>query len=57
MTISRTRRACALAALALLAPVAALAQTAMAPYPSQPIKFVVPYPAGGATDTLARTVG
>ena len=27
-----------------------------APYPSQPIKFIVPYPAGGATDTLARTV-
>jgi len=55
MTISRTRRACALAALAWLAAAAALAQ-APAPYPSQPIKFVVPYPAGGATDTLARTV-
>lgn len=33
----------------------ALAQTA-ASYPSQPIKLVVPYPAGGATDTLARTI-
>ena len=56
MTISRIRRAALVAAAsALLAPVgAALAQAA--PYPSQPIKFVVPYPAGGATDTLARTI-
>ena len=56
MKISRIRRAALLAALgALLAPAGtALAQTA--PYPSQPIKFVVPYPAGGATDTLARTI-
>ena len=29
---------------------------AQAKYPSQPIKLVVPYPAGGATDTLARTL-
>jgi tripartite-type tricarboxylate transporter receptor subunit TctC len=55
MKTSRIRRACAFGALALLAPLGALAQTA--PYPSQPIKFVVPYPAGGATDTLARTIG
>ncbi len=27
---------------------------AQAPYPSQVIRIVVPYPAGGATDTLAR---
>lgn len=26
-------------------------------YPSQPLKLIVPYPAGGATDTLARTLG
>jgi tripartite-type tricarboxylate transporter receptor subunit TctC len=55
MTISRIRRACALGALAALAPFGgAFAQST--PYPSQTIKFVVPYPAGGATDTLARTV-
>jgi tripartite-type tricarboxylate transporter receptor subunit TctC len=29
---------------------------AQAVYPSQPIKFIVPYPAGGATDALARMV-
>jgi len=55
MTISRIRRACALGALAALVPFGgAFAQSA--PYPSQAIKFVVPYPAGGATDTLARSV-
>ena len=26
-------------------------------FPEQPIKWVVPYPAGGGTDTLARTLG
>lgn len=55
MKISRIRRACAIGALAALVPLGgAFAQSA--PYPSQTIKFVVPYPAGGATDTLARTV-
>ena len=50
---STIRRLCLAAAAALLcAPV--LAQNA--PYPSQPIKLIVPYPAGGATDTLARTM-
>lgn len=43
--------ACAAALLAGPAP----AQTVA--YPSQPIRIVVPYPAGGATDTLARMVG
>ena len=49
------RRHFTTAALALLAAPAAPA-FAQSPYPSQNIKFVVPYPAGGATDTLGRTV-
>jgi tripartite-type tricarboxylate transporter receptor subunit TctC len=50
---SLMRRLCLGAAAALLcAPT--LAQNV--PYPSQAIKLVVPYPAGGATDTLARTI-
>ena len=53
MTPSLSRRtlmtAAALSALTVTAPV--MAQTA---FPSQPIKVIVPYPAGGATDALAR---
>jgi tripartite-type tricarboxylate transporter receptor subunit TctC len=54
MTLSLTRRAFA-AALGLLAAAAAPAQDA-ASYPGQPLRIIVPYPPGGATDTLARMV-
>ena len=43
-----------LAAALALAGTAALAQTA---YPSKPIKIVVPFPAGGTSDVLARLIG
>jgi tripartite-type tricarboxylate transporter receptor subunit TctC len=51
-------RRAALAAIALLslAPAPAGAQN-QAPYPNQTIRFVVPYPAGGLPDTVARIVG
>jgi len=54
MKSSFTRRAFA-AALALSATHAVFAQDAST-YPSQPLRIIVPYPAGGATDTLARLV-
>ena len=34
-----------------------MAQPADASYPKQPIKIVVPFPAGGTSDVLARIVG
>jgi len=54
MRPSITRRAFAVA-LAMFATHGAFAQDVSA-FPSQPLRIVVPYPAGGATDTLARMV-
>ncbi len=42
--------------LAAMLPTAAFAQGA-AGYPSKPIKFIVPFSAGSATDTVARVIG
>ncbi len=49
-----TRRALAAAAAALA--LAALGAQAQA-FPNKPIEWVVPYPAGGGTDLVARTLG
>lgn len=45
--------ACMLALPTLMTSASALAQA----YPSKPIRWLVPYPAGGGSDFLARTIG
>jgi tripartite-type tricarboxylate transporter receptor subunit TctC len=41
----------------ILAATFALAKTAAAEWPERPVHFIVPFPAGGATDVAARLVG
>jgi len=52
--MNTTRRALLTASAALLSAPAAQAQGA---FPSRPIRFVVPWPPGGATSNIARIVG
>ncbi|MBY4948807.1 tripartite tricarboxylate transporter substrate binding protein [Cupriavidus respiraculi] len=51
------KRLLAAAIVAATLPAALSAAAADAPYPSKPIKFVVPYPAGGPLDSVARAIG
>jgi tripartite-type tricarboxylate transporter receptor subunit TctC len=54
MKVSRTRRLL-MSCLAALPVLGATAATAAAPaYPTKPVRFVVPYPPGGASDVTAR---
>jgi tripartite-type tricarboxylate transporter receptor subunit TctC len=41
----------------LLGAVIVYAQTMPTPYPSRPIRMIVPFPPGGASDVMARTIG
>ncbi|HYC45224.1 MAG TPA: tripartite tricarboxylate transporter substrate binding protein [Burkholderiales bacterium] len=50
------RRQCTALSLLLLAFVAGSAY-AQAPYPSRPIRWIVPYPPAGTTDFVAREIG
>lgn len=45
------------AALACASPLPTLLHAQEAAFPSKPVKIIVPYPAGGLADTLARNVG
>jgi tripartite-type tricarboxylate transporter receptor subunit TctC len=54
MTVSRARRLL-ISCLAALPVLGAIAASAPAPaYPTKPVRFVVPYPPGGASDVTAR---
>ena len=52
-----TRGATALLALAFVLPVPASAQEQAKDWPDRPVRFIVPFPAGGSTDVGARVIG
>jgi len=55
--IHALRRHCVMAGLAFFGSMCiAHAQNAATGYPNHPVRFIVPYPPGGITDILARTI-
>ena len=56
MTIHRLVSVCALL-LAMAAPASGQAVTAADRYPNRPVKIIVPFPAGGPLDLVARMLG
>lgn len=56
-TVKNIRAALAFVLTAAVALVASLPARAQDPYPARPIRLVVPYPPGGASDVTARLLG
>src|SRR5712692_11090397 len=49
--------ACSLAASLALGPAVAQERSDAAAYPNRPIRIIVPFPAGGPSDIVARVIG
>jgi tripartite-type tricarboxylate transporter receptor subunit TctC len=56
-TMTRTVRFFLFAVLAIGASGAAVAEDASASFPNRPIRLIVPFPAGGPSDIVARVIG